>query len=207
MLADNPAGYWRLGETSGTVATNSGWIAGTGNGQYVGGVVNGVAGPQPPAFNGFESNNLAARFNGSGAKVEVPYTPDLNPSAAFTVEAWVKPSQSGGNASAGVAVSSMNAFRQRRSMAMPSTRIIRRSKGQWEFKLGNSSGYIASAHGGTADTNQWQYLAGVYDSSTARLYVNGSLVASTTLSGAFAPNTSRKLVHRRTQRWLVLLRR
>jgi len=98
VLADNPAGYWRLDRTSGTVATNSGWIAGTGNGQYVGGVTNGVAGPRPPAFNGFESGNLAARFNGSGAKVEVPYTPDLNPSAAFTVEAWVKPSKYGTSA-------------------------------------------------------------------------------------------------------------
>ncbi len=54
VLTDNPAGYWRLGETSGTVATNSGWIAATGNGQFTNGVVNGVAGPQPPAFNGFE---------------------------------------------------------------------------------------------------------------------------------------------------------
>ena len=43
------------------------------------------------------------------------------------------------------------------------------------------------------DTNHWQYLAGVYDSSTARLYVNGSLVASTNLISAFAPNTSGKL--------------
>jgi hypothetical protein len=50
-----------------------------------------VAGPRPPVFNGFEPGNLAARFNGSSARVEVPYTADLNPSAAFTVEAWVRP--------------------------------------------------------------------------------------------------------------------
>ncbi len=189
VLADNPAGYWRLGETSGTVATNSGWIAGSGNGQYLGGIVNGVGGPQPPAFNGFESNNLAAQFNGSGARVEVPYTPDLNPSAPFTVEAWVKPSQTGGNASCvlsslRIPVSALNGYAFYQDY---------HAKGQWEFLLGNSKGYIAHLCGGTVDTNHWQYLAGVCDSSTARLYVNGSLVASTNLVSAFAPNTSGKL--------------
>ena len=190
VLADNPAGYWRLGETSGTVATNSGWIAGTGNGQFTNGVVNGVAGPRPPAFSGFEPGNLAARFNGSIAKVEVPYTPDLNPSAAFTVEAWVKPLKSGG--SAGCALCSLHVSGSARNGYAFYQDYD--SKGQWEFLLGNSSGIIAHPYGGTVDTNNWQYLAGVYDGSTARLYVNGSLVASTNLSGAFAPNTSDKLV-------------
>jgi hypothetical protein len=190
VLADNPAGYWRLGETSGTVATNSGWIAGTGNGQFVNGVVNGVVGPRPPAFNGFESGNLAARFNGSGAKVEVPYTPDLNPSAAFTVEAWVRPSST--NSSTGSLVSSMNVSGSSR-YGYALYQNYSDAPNQWEFKLGNNLGYIASAHGGMPDTNNWQYLAGVYDGSTAWLYVNGSLVASATLSSAFVPNTSQKL--------------
>jgi hypothetical protein len=189
VLGDNPAGYWRLGETSGTVATNSGWIAGSGNGQYLGGVVKGVTGPQPPAFSGFESNNLAAGFNVNGARVEVPYTPDLNPSAPFTVEAWVKPSQSGGLASCVVSslrspVSALNGYAFYQDY---------HAKGQWEFLLGNSKGFIAHLCGGTVDTNHWQYLAGVCDSSTAELYVNGSLVAFTNLSSAFAQNTSGKL--------------
>jgi hypothetical protein len=191
VLADNPAGYWRLGEASGTVVTNSGWIAGTGDGQIVGGVTSGVTGPQPAAFNGFESNNLAARFNGSGAKVEVPFTPDLNPSAAFTVEAWVKPASA--TSATGSAVSSMNVSGSGR-YGYILYQNYSDAPNQWEFRLGNSSGYIASAHGGTPDTNQWQYLAGVYDGSTARLYVNGSLAASVTPSGAFGPNTSQKFV-------------
>jgi len=189
VLADNPAGYWRLGETSGT-ATNSGWIAGTGNGQYVNGVVNGVAGPRPPAFNGFESGNLAARFNGSGAKVEVPYTSDLNPSAAFTVEAWARPAST--NSSTGTPISSMNVSGSSR-YGYALYQNYSDAPNQWEFKLGNNLGYIASAHGGTPDINNWQYLAGVYDGSMARLYVNGALVASTTLSSTFTPNTSQNL--------------
>ena len=191
VLADNPAGYWRLGETNGTVAVNSGWIAGTGDGQYLGGVVNGVAGPCPPVFNGFESGNLAARFNGSGARVEIPYTPDLNPSAAFTVEAWVRPAST--NSSTGVPVSSMYVSGSRR-LGYSLYQNNSDAPNQWEFRLGNNSGIIASAHGGTPDTNQWQYLAGVYDGSTAQLYVNGSLAASATLNWAFAPNNSAKLI-------------
>ena len=190
ILANNPAGYWRLGETSGTVATNSGWIAGTGNGQFTNGVVNGVAGPQPPAFNGFESNNLAARFNGSGATVVVPYSPDLNPSAAFTVEAWVKPSQSGGTIRC--VLCSYHPYGSAANGYVLCQDLD--TKGQWEFLLGNSTGFIARTHGGTVDTSNWQYLAGVCDGSSARLYVNGSLVASNTLSGAFGPNPSEKFV-------------
>jgi len=190
VLADNPAGYWRLGETSGTVATNSGWVAGTGNGQFINGVVNGVPGPRPPAFNGFESGNLAARFNGSSAKVEVPYTSDLNPSAAFTVEAWVKPASA--SSATGTPVSSMNVSGSSR-YGYALYQNYSDAPNQWEFKLGNNLGYIASAHGGTPDTNNWQYLAGVYDGTTAWLYVNGALVASSTLSSTFTPNTSQKL--------------
>jgi hypothetical protein len=191
VVADNPAGYWRLGETSGTVATNSGWILGTGNGQYAGNLTNGVAGPRPPTFAGLESTNLAARFNGSDAKIEVPFTGDLNPSAAFTIEAWVKPSRT--NSSVGCPVSSLLVSGSGRT-GYALYQNYTAGPNQWDFCIGNSSGYIAHAHGGTLDTNHWLYLVGVYDGSTVRLYTNGALAGSATPSGPFAPNTSQKFV-------------
>ena len=96
ILADEPAGYWRLGETSGSVAANSGSLGSAGNGQLLVGATPGVPGPRPSAFSGFEPNNLAARFDGAGGRVEIPYSPELNPGDAFTVEAWVKPARAGG---------------------------------------------------------------------------------------------------------------
>jgi len=191
VLDDNPAGYWRLNETGGGIATNSGWINGTGNGQFVGGVTIGVAGPRPSAFAGFESNNCAVRLNGSGARVEVPFTPELNPSAAFTVEAWVKPSR---YASTSTACPVSSIYMPSGSASRSGFALYQTTANQWQFVLGNSSGYVARPQGGTVVTNNWQYLVGVYDGSTAKLYVNGTLVASASLSGPFEPNTSEKFI-------------
>ncbi|HWI58934.1 MAG TPA: lamin tail domain-containing protein [Bacillota bacterium] len=188
VLADNPAGYWRLGQTSGSVASNSGWILGTGDGQFIGAVSSGLPGPRSPAFKGFEATNLAVRLDGAGASIEVPFSPDLNPSAAFTIEAWVKPAQKGGNVSCPVSSIDLSSGRSGYALYQDYD-----AKGQWEFILGNSVGYIARATGGTVDTNNWQYLAGVFDGATARLYVNGQPVANVPAIN-FEPNTARQFV-------------
>lgn len=191
VLDDNPAGYWRLNETSGTVATNSGWITGTGNGLLLGAIIIGVAGPRPPAFAGFESDNRAVRLNGSGARVEVPFTPELNPSVAFTVKAWVKPSRYA-STSPVCPVSSIHM--PTGSLSRSGYAFYQTTANQWQFALGNSTGYVARAQGGIVTTNNWQYLVGVYDGTAARLYVDGMLVASVPLSGPFEPNTTEKFI-------------
>lgn len=189
VLGDNPSGYWRLGEVTGSTVVNSGSLGDAGNGQLAGGVISGVPGPRPLIFPGFESANFAARFNGTGAKVEIPYSPELNPGGAFTVEAWVKPARAGGPAA--WVFSSLNVATGRNGYALAQDYA---AKNQWEFRLGDSSGYIAMAYGGNVDTNNWQYLAGVYDGTTARLYVNGALAASASLGRPFQPNTTEKTV-------------
>src|SRR5437879_6520568 len=55
VLADNPLGYYRVSETSGTTAFDSTTPAE--NGTYLNGVTLGVPGPRPSAFDGFEGNN------------------------------------------------------------------------------------------------------------------------------------------------------
>ena len=147
----------------------------------------GVPGPRPSAFSGFEPNNLAVRLDGAGGRVEIPYSPELNPGGAFTVEAWVKPARAGGPAA--WVVSSLNVAGGRNGYALAQDYT---SKNQWEFRLGDSSGYIAMAYGGAVDTSKWQYLAGVYDGTTARLFVDGALAATATLGRPFQPNTSQK---------------
>jgi hypothetical protein len=63
---------------------------------------------------------------------------------------------------------------------------------QWEFHVGDASGYVASAVGVAAVVNVWQHLAGVYNGTNALLYVNGSVVASVALNRAFAPNRAQR---------------
>src|SRR5262249_54513852 len=78
VLADNPIGYWRLGETSGPTAFDSSGLGH--NGTYTGGVTLGV----PGAI--VDDPNTAARFNGSTGYVAVPGGP-FNMANNFTLEA------------------------------------------------------------------------------------------------------------------------
>ncbi|MCY2987768.1 MAG: putative Ig domain-containing protein [Planctomycetota bacterium] len=81
VLADAPIGYWRLGETSGTTATDA-----SGNHQdatYSGAVGFGQAGGL------VQDTDTAAAFDGSTARLVIPYTPPKN---NFTIEAWVQTS-------------------------------------------------------------------------------------------------------------------
>ncbi|HEV3260444.1 MAG TPA: hypothetical protein VG013_26550, partial [Gemmataceae bacterium] len=80
VLADNPAGYWRLGEASGTTASDS---SGNGhNGTYMGGVTLG----QPGAIAGDPNTSVA--FNGTNGIVDTSFVPNV---LSFTIEAWVNP--------------------------------------------------------------------------------------------------------------------
>jgi hypothetical protein len=87
VLADNPAGYWRLGESSGTVAADA---TGGGNpGTYLGGVTLGVPGGLPG------DPDRAARLDGSNDRVSMgdPASGVLDfGTSDFTVELWLRTS-------------------------------------------------------------------------------------------------------------------
>lgn len=85
VLAKNPVAYWRLGESTGTVAADE-----TGNGHdgtYVGNPVLG----QPGAIS--DDPNSAVQFTGA-SYVEIPTSPDFSQPTSgngLTVEAWMRP--------------------------------------------------------------------------------------------------------------------
>ena len=87
IAASGPVAYWRLNEANGTVATN---IANPGlNGAYQNVTLN-IAGPRPPGFGGFETNNTAAQFNGTSSSVASGASLANNLSA-FTMAGWIRP--------------------------------------------------------------------------------------------------------------------
>lgn len=94
IQASGPAFYFRLNETNGTAAANLGTngVSGT----YQGGVGQGIAGPQPPAFGGWETNNTGAQFNGSSAYVGTGNS-FLNNRGAFTLAGWIRPTATQAN--------------------------------------------------------------------------------------------------------------
>lgn len=92
VLADNPDAYWRLTETTGTTAADS---SGNGHdGTHIGGADVTAAGPQPPAFVGFDATNSATGFDGSNDAVNTPFS--MSGLGAFTIEAFIRPTAAQG---------------------------------------------------------------------------------------------------------------
>jgi hypothetical protein len=184
MLGNSPVGYWRLNEPATNIpAANLGSLGAAGNGQYLGVVTNNQAGPRPTAFSGFESTNTCSQFNGSNARVDIPYSASLNPPNAFTIELWTKPASLTGSqcllSSVNVAGSGRRGFQ-----------LYQNAASQWEFRLGADSGLVATAVGGSPATSLWTHLVGVYDGTNAQFYVNGALAGAVPASGTFQPNTN-----------------
>ena len=88
MLTDNPIGYWRLNELSGTTAIDA---VGAHNGAYASAATEGAAGPRPPLFAGFESTNAGVQTVGGTANsfVSVPFGSLSTNTVTFV--AWVYP--------------------------------------------------------------------------------------------------------------------
>jgi hypothetical protein len=79
VLADQPVGYWRFGETSGTTARDT---ADANNGTYLGGF--------RPGQPGIVAGDTAVSLDGQTGYVRVPDSSSLHTGDSFSVEAWVK---------------------------------------------------------------------------------------------------------------------
>ncbi len=83
VVADGPAAYWRLGETTGTTASD---VQAANNGTYTNGPTLAAA-----SLLGQDAANTAAQFDGSNDYVSVANSSSLSPASTVSVEAWIKP--------------------------------------------------------------------------------------------------------------------
>ncbi len=179
VLANQPVGYWRLGETSGTIATNLGSLGTDGN--YSGptlGVTGAIAG------------NTAANFDGVNDSVNLG-TFDVN-GTGLTMTAWFN-------------ADDFDTHDQRLISKALSTGSNQAQDHWWMLStMQSGSDYVLRLRvqaGGTTDTliassgalsaNQWNFAAATYDQTTGsmQLYLNGTLVGSKTHSTGGAVNT------------------
>lgn len=111
--------------------------------------------------------NQAASFNGTDSYVAVPDNPELNPTSAVTVEAWIKPTDYG------------------------SCGTIYGKNWQQSIWFGFNCGprlrfYPGRGAGSRLDgntvipLNQWTHVAATFDGTTTCIYINGVLDNSTT---------------------------
>ncbi len=163
ILADSPRGYWRLGESNGTTATDS--SGNSHNGTYLNGVGLGETGAID------NDTNTAARFDGSNDSVSIPDSADLRP-AQLSVEAWIKPDATAsyyGNVLTKASGSNGYGLEQYGG------------PGKIRFYVnGYSNAYVEA----TIPVGQWSQVVGTYDGQFVRLYVNGKLSGSLAYSQA-----------------------
>lgn len=168
VMSDKPVAYYRLGETSGTIAADeTGQHAGT----YQGGVTLGV----PGALVGDPSSAIA--LDGTSGYVSIGTTLDFTAQAPFSIEAWLKPMP----VTSGITrVICKRAPMQGYSIYIESTGVV------FEMYRDNAN---AKIFGPALAPDAFTHLVATYDGSTERLFVNGAQVGTTPSTIAMNVNT------------------
>jgi hypothetical protein len=161
--ANGLVGAWSFDEASGATVADA---SGAGNAGTITGATR-VAGKYGGALS----------FNGSSDLVRVPDAASLHLGSALTMEAWVRPTALG---------------------SVWRTVLMKQRGTNLGYALyGNDNGTLPTAHLfttsdlGTRGTSAlpldtWSFLAATWDGTTARLYVNGTEVASRAVGGTIA---------------------
>lgn len=165
VLADTPAGYWRLGDLTDT----------SGNGLTL--TASGTVTDQPSLLVGDGNGAKGFTFAGS-SMLSASDIPALNPTVAIAFEAWVKP-QSG----------------QQSIMGKGAHHISLAASGnKFTVAFGISiGGVIDVASTSTWVAGQTYHVVGVYDGGALRLYINGVQDAIVTFATALAAQTGTPL--------------
>jgi hypothetical protein len=163
VLADQPLGFWRLNETSGTTAR--GLMSNFVDGTYVGGVTLGTTGPMADGLTSVLLNGSTGQVTlNQPAAASTLLFPQMTSTTAISVEAWIKLNGAGGSLR-NIVGTNVDGY----SLAVTST-------GKATFRIQrNSTGTVAAATSlFNVDDNVWHHLVGHYDGSTLTVWVDGA---------------------------------
>lgn len=125
--------------------------------------------------------NAWATFSAGGGHISVPHSPALNPTGAFTFEAWViENSNVLGEDCRSIAGKGYLSAWWVGICRVSGNRVIR------AYLKGGSS----AKNGGIVPLNQWTHIAVVFDGATQKHYINGELAFSTAVAGPLTTNSN-----------------
>lgn len=168
VMADQPAGYWRLNDASGPTALDS-----SGNGRhatYIGGVTRMVAGALP-------TGDPAARFDGATGYVQLPGT--WGGGTEATVEAWVNTETPITGDFQSIVSTPDGGFTHFQLHTAGNAGVY------------TSAGFVALPIPPTTPTSRWRHVVMTVKSGDSRLYVDGVALGSpaTTTFTSITPAT------------------
>jgi hypothetical protein len=161
-------------------------VAAFGNGQSVpdiaatlSGAQNGttVGGANSPTITALNTWGNALHFNGSTNWVNLGNPALLNSFSNITLEAWIRPTSYPSSVGSAVVVKQdANNF---------AWSLKFQGNGNFAFAaMLNGNVYYANTPQTNIPLNQWSHVAGVYDGSQLRIYINGVLMNTVTQSGS-----------------------
>lgn len=171
VLTDSPIGYWRLGESSGTTATDE---TGNNNMTYVGTPTLAYAGVMQDG-SGDTSMDVAGGDNGvdGGDWADFEFLGTL----PFTVEAWIRPDTELSTSWGGVI-----AQKQIDASGNGWELILHGGTGGMNIRMNRvgtgSPGHQAQTPDGSIVADNTYHIVGTFDGTTTTIWINGQVAAS-----------------------------
>jgi hypothetical protein len=214
ITSDGPIGYWRLNETNSAIAYNQ---SGTSLGSAANGIYEGspvipssvdpstgipinpsnypgtIASAAPGALSASGDNSAAINFmpptvgGSTGAKVEVPFNPNLN-TPKFSIEYWANLQSLG-------TWNSPMSSRYNVTGVWAGYDLLIDASGKLQFWLGSGQNLLNKLISANVvfSPNTWNHVVAVYDGAYMYEYVNGELVGVMQASAGFMPNPATTL--------------
>lgn len=162
VLADSPIAYWKLDETSGTTAADAGAAGATGSRPAgLGSSAGAMDGSTAALFNGVSGVSLISVPVAAGSVLDL--------SAAFSVEAWIRPTAV--NQNGGIA-------EKTRAGGVNTQFLLFLENGFLSWRLMGSGFGGLTLNPVRPAINTWSHVVGTFDGTTARLYLDGQQVAA-----------------------------
>lgn len=170
VLSDSPIGYWRLGEPAGfSITTAYDWSGGAVNGTINGTVTLGQTGAL------YNDPNTAMLFDGSTGYITLTTAVNGSGRSAITFEGWYKLSTT-------ALGSFTNLFMS--DSANKGFQVYWNGTANLNWNVGNGTTNVLATYSAAPVAGVWWHVVGTYDGANIRLYVNGTLRATTPLTGS-----------------------